>query len=142
MAYRPISKEQYDAAVSAAEKRSSRVFAAQAVSYNPASDQVEIALTDTLTAAVARLALTEWQDVPKQQFETIRLSAIGDALALGSHDVQIDLLGLMIEEIPDVVVATAMAKRAGSRTSEAKAVAARANGALGGRPKKTVVAAG
>ena len=85
---------------------------------------------------IPRCKISELAGLPPQDLADIRLSAIGDAITVGSCDVQIDLAGLIADIMPQTVVEKAFAKRGGRATSPTKANASRANGAKGGRPRK------
>ncbi len=140
MAFRQITTEQYEAAIAAAEAQGSRGVQVEAVNYDSDRDAITIQLSNVVSIEIMRSAVTEWADLPATDMQAIRLSAARDALAAGSSDVHVDIAGLLIDVIPDQLFRKAFARRGGQTTSDAKATAARANGARGGRPRKPVPA--
>ena len=99
-----------------------------------------LTVSDRCTLSLRRDLFTEWADVSDDHFATIRLSALQDAVMLEDHDVQISIAGLLRDALPPSFLSFALAQRGGAATSPAKAKAAQRNGALGGRPRKTVAA--
>lgn len=140
MGYKAITQKQYDHALAAGRKRLSRALRAESVRYDSGNGVVEIKLSNAVTVAVARSAITEWAQVPEKEMHEVRLSPLREAIAVPTHDVEIGVEGLLRDILPDDLFRRAFAHRGGSTKSQAKAEAARANGALGGRRK--VVAAG
>ena len=85
---------------------------------------------------IPRWKIGELTGLSPEDLSGIRLSAIGDAITVGSCDVQIDLAGLIADIMSQTVVEKAFIKRGGRTTSLTKANASRANGGKGGRPRK------
>lgn len=139
MGYKPITPEQYEEGRRIGRERLANALRAESVRYDPVSDSVVIGLSDTLTFGVKRSAIHEWADIPAEEFNKVRLSAVRDAIALGDYHVHINIAGLLSEALPNAFLRVAFAKRGGAAKSPEKAAAARANGALGGRPRKVPV---
>jgi hypothetical protein len=81
--------------------------------------------------------IPDLKDVAPTQLTRVRLSPVGDALELRELDIDIYVPGI----IRRILGFDALQRRAGSTKTPAKAAAARANGAKGGRPRKTPVKA-
>ncbi len=71
---------------------------------------------------------------------SIGVSAAGDALSWPVLDVDVYVPGLVERAFGTRLFARATGQRGGRRQSKAKAAAARANGAKGGRPRKRLTA--
>jgi hypothetical protein len=136
MAYQPITEAQIEVARAAGRQRRAQALHAEAVRYDPEGATVEIKLSDALMVRVSRTVLAEWADLPGEAWPRLRLSAERDALAVGDHDVQISIEGLLRAVLPDGFIRRALAHRGGKATSQAKTAAARVNGTAGGRPRK------
>lgn len=72
--------------------------------------------------------------------ESIRVSPAGDALSWPSLEMDVYVPGLVERVFGTCLFARATGQRGGLRRSTAKADAARANGAKGGRPRKRLPA--
>jgi hypothetical protein len=68
--------------------------------------------------------------------QSVSISPAGDALSWRSVDVDVYVPGLVARTFGTRLLAAASGRRGGRRKSKAKAAAARANGAKGGRPRK------
>jgi hypothetical protein len=135
MAFKPITEEQYVAGADIGRHRLETATIAQSVSYDATGDRIVLEIKDC-NLGIPRWKISELTGLSPQDLADIRLSAIGDAITVGSRDVQIDLAGLIADVMPQTVVEKAFAKRGGRATSSTKANASRVNGAKGGRPRK------
>lgn len=79
-------------------------------------------------------------DAPATALESIRVSPAGDALSWPSLDVDVYVPGLVERAFGTRLFAAATGRRGGRRRSKAKALAAKANGIKGGRPRKQLSA--
>jgi hypothetical protein len=70
------------------------------------------------------------------QLAAVELSPGGGALHWEALDVDLSVAGLLLASVGRAEKLRELARLAGATTSEAKAAAARANGAKGGRPRK------
>lgn len=71
-----------------------------------------------------------------KQLSAVELSPSGDGLHWEELDVDLSVPGLLLSALGRAEQLTELARIAGRSTSTAKADASRANGALGGRPRK------
>ena len=138
MGYKSITDEQYEAGRAAGRVRLSSALRAESVRFDSDSQTVVIRLSDKVSVGVSKATFTEWDTLSDDEMRDIRLSAVRDALAVGTHDVQVSIEGLLRDVMPEPLLNRAFAQRGGAATSPAKALAARVNGARGGRPKKAV----
>lgn len=74
-------------------------------------------------------------DVTGEDLAQVTLSPSGDGLHWDALDVQLSVPGLLLDALGAGSLAQELARRGGRSTSEAKADAARRNGAKGGRPR-------
>lgn len=139
MAYKPVTPQQYDSALKDGGERLSRIIQADGVRYDRDHDVVVIKLSDKASVEVERAAIPEWSSLSMDDMQEIRLSAVRDAIAVGSYDVHVSIEGLLRDVLPVAFLSRAFAQRGGTATSDAKAAAVRSNGARGGRPRKIAV---
>ena len=78
--------------------------------------------------------------ISRPNLEAILVSPTGDALSWPSLNVDVYVPGLVERAFGSRLFAVATGRRGGRRRSKAKAAAAKANGAKGGRPRKPVSA--
>jgi hypothetical protein len=135
MGFKPISQAAYEAGLASGRDRLARASTAEAVRYDSDSDRIVIVFPGC-EIVIPRDRIEEFDGHDARAMSEIRLSAIGDALAIGHGDVHVDIDGLLADLLPATAVAKAIAKRGGRSTSPAKSMAARKNGAKGGRPRK------
>ncbi len=76
----------------------------------------------------------------RSALDAIRVSPAGDVLSWPALDVDVYVPGLVERTFGTRLFARATGQRGGLRRSTAKANAARANGAKGGRPRKRLTA--
>jgi hypothetical protein len=128
-----ISDAQIDAAIARGEHVMASEPRAAAARYDRASERVVVELTNGCVFAFPpRLAqgLASASDEDLQQVEVL---GVGLGLHWEALDVDLSVPGLLAGLFG---TAAYMARRAGQAKSPAKAAAARANGAKGGRPKR------
>jgi hypothetical protein len=135
MGFKPISPSAYVAGLAAGRDDLARSSIAESVRYDTETDRIMIVFP-ACEVAIPHGQVREFAGLDTSAMATIRLSAVGDALAVGDSDVHVDIGGLLAELLPPAVVAKAIAKRGGRSRSSAKASAARRNGIKGGRPRK------
>lgn len=114
------------------ELRRTKPFAA-AARYDRAANRVIVDLTNGASFAFAPQLLQGMEGGTPDQFAEVEMIADGYGLHWEALDADFTVPGLL-----NGIFGTAkwMAQQAGRATSPAKAAAARANGAKGGRPKK------
>lgn len=84
---------------------------------------------------IPRRAIREFDGLPMDALKGLVVSVTGDALVHRSLDGEIAVPALVVAVLGPRRLSAAFARRGGQRTSKAKAAAARANGAKGGRPR-------
>ncbi len=105
--------------------------------YVPHRDALELEFVGGGTMTIPRRAIQELDNVPASALRAVTLSPAGDAISWRTLDVDIYVPGLVERAFGTRIFAAASGRRGGKRTSRAKASAARANGAKGGRPRST-----
>lgn len=127
-----------DAAIDAALERGRAAHAneprAAAVRYDRASGRVIVDLENGCTFAFPPRLAQGLEGASDDQLAAVEILGRGYGLHWEELDVDLSLPGLMAGIFGTKAW---MARRAGQTTSSAKAAAARANGAKGGRPRKT-----
>ena len=86
--------------------------------------------------AIPRKAVPGLESASAARMKTIVVSPARDALSWPSLDVDVYIPGLVERAFGARLFAGATGRRGGRRRSKAKAAAAKANGAKGGRPRK------
>lgn len=134
-----IMVELTDAQIEAANERGriAQQTEPRAVSarYDAKARRIVVELTSGATFAFPPALVQGLSDATPEQLADVEVSPVGYGLHWPRLDEDYSVPGLM-----NGVFGTAkwMAAKAGRATSEAKAAAARANGAKGGRPRKIV----
>ena len=127
-----------DAEIDAALKRGRVARASEpraaAARYDPQSERVVVDLTNGCTFAFPGRLAQGLEAATSDQLAAVEILGRGYGLHWEALDVDLSLPGLLSGLFGTRAY---MARRAGQTTSPAKAAAARANGAKGGRPRKT-----
>ena len=109
---------------------------AQAARYEPATGQVVVELTNGCIFTFPARALEGLADATDLQLAEVEVLGSGYGLHWEGLDADFTVPGLLMDLFgTQAWMAREQARRAGSATSPAKAAAARANGAKGGRPR-------
>lgn len=129
-----IGQREYDAAVERGRRFRETTPHAVAARFDAASGRIVVDLTNGATFAFFPQQLQGMEHGTPGQFAEVELIGDGYGLHWESLDADFTVPGLL-----NGVFGTAkwLAQRAGQSTSLAKAAAARANGAKGGRPRKS-----
>jgi hypothetical protein len=90
--------------------------------------------------AIPRKVVPGLERATAAKMESIEVSPAGDALSWPSLDVDVYVPGLVERAFGSRLFAAATGRRGGRTRSKAKAAAAKANGAKGGRPHKRLSA--
>jgi hypothetical protein len=135
MPFEPITDEAYETGIARGHERLARATIARSIRYDAETDRIELSL-DAMTISILRKAVREFEPLSAEEMAGLRLSAIGDAMAVAVYDVHVDIAGLLADLLPEGVIAKAFGKRGGMTVSEAKSRASRANGTKGGRPRR------
>jgi hypothetical protein len=129
-----------DAQAEAAEARGIAVLEteprAEAAYYDAASCRVIVDLTNGCTFAFPARRIQELEDASDEEIAEVEIAGAGFGLHWPSRDADLSVTGLMNGVFGTRRWMSELARRAGRATSPAKAAAARANGAKGGRPRK------
>ena len=129
-----------DAQAEAAEARGRATLAgeprAEAARYDAPSGRILVDLTNGCTFAFPARRVQELESASDAEIAEVEIAGAGFALHWPARDADLSLSGLMHGAFGTKAWMTELARRAGRTTSPAKAAAARANGAKGGRPRK------
>lgn len=128
-----LTKAQIDAALERGRIADQTEPRAAGARYDARSGRIIIELTNGATFAFPARLAEGLADAPPEALADIEILGTGDGLHWEQLDVDYSVPGLVAG-----IFGTArwMAARAGRASSPAKAAAARANGAKGGRPRK------
>jgi hypothetical protein len=108
------------------------------VSYNRRRDTVELRFAGGGMMAIPRELIPGTERASPDDLVGVSVARAGDAVSWRSLDVDVYIPGLVERAFGQRLFAAAAGRKGGLRTSSAKAAAARANGAKGGRPPKTL----
>ena len=133
----PTTDEELQNAVQAGRQRRHTQRRAASVRYDPARDAIEIELTDGAGVRLPRTMIGEFRDVSPADMEALRVSPVGYGIRLDAHDITISVHSLVAALATPEDMAASLGKLGGSAKTEKKRDSARANGAKGGRPRKT-----
>ncbi|MEA3042573.1 MAG: hypothetical protein QOH47_411 [Sphingomonadales bacterium] len=135
-----MTKHWSDAQIKAAQARGRKMMAeeprAASVRYDKASGRIVVELTNGCTFAFPARRVQGLENAAEAEIAEVEIAGLGFALHWPARDVDISLNGLMHGMFGTRRWMSELARRAGQTTSPAKAAAARANGAKGGRPRK------
>jgi hypothetical protein len=104
--------------------------------YDRASGMIVLGLTNDCTFAFPARRVEELEQATESEIAEVEIAGAGFALHWPTRDADLSLNGLMSGIFGTRRWMSELGRRAGSATSPAKAAAARANGAKGGRPRK------
>lgn len=104
--------------------------------YDVGRDAIDLKFRGGGSMMIPCQIIPHLKEAPTSSLELISISPAGDAFSWPSLDVDVYVPGLVERAFGTRLFATATGRRGGRRRSKAKAAAARANGAKGGRPRK------
>ncbi len=116
-------------------------FRTAQVTYDPATEQVAVMLTNGASFRVPVSIFPDVAEATEEVRASVRLSSDGDGLRWDALDVDYYWPYLMGELLGQAAWRRAASRTLASMTSPAKRRAARANGRKGGRPRKHAVGA-
>ena len=123
-------------AARAQEKRERRRgLRAMSARYDSTAERVELELSNGMMFAFPVQLIRALRSLTPSELRRVQLDDSGSALRWQGSDVDLSVPGLLLASVGDVDRRRHLARLAGSTRSAAKAAAARANGALGGRPR-------
>jgi hypothetical protein len=105
-------------------------------SYDSGRDVLNLTFRSGGSMAIPRRMVPGLDRATTSVLQSVSISPAGDALSWRSIDVDVYVPGLIERTFGTRLFAAASGRRGGRRKSKAKAAAARANGAKGGRPRK------
>lgn len=108
---------------------------AKSVRYDRVARRVLLELTNGFAFACPVRAIRALRRATAAQISEVELDASGGTLRWDALDIDLSVPGLLFSAIGAEERRRHLAQLAGSATSEAKAAAARRNGAKGGRPR-------
>ncbi len=129
-------RERFRRARSAGQARAEDPSAVLDATYDAARDAIDLTFRSGGSMAIPRRIVPGLEDAPEAALESITVSPAGDALSWRSLDIDVYVPGLVERAFGTRLFARSTGRRGGRRRSKAKAAAARANGAKGGRPRK------
>ena len=129
-----ITDAQIDAALERGKLALETEPRAATARYDRQLDRVIVDLTNGCTFAFPPRIAQGLEAASADQLAEVEILGLGYGLHWEGLDVDLSLPGLMAGILGTKAY---MVRRAGQATSQAKAAAARANGAKGGRPRKT-----
>jgi hypothetical protein len=115
------------------EDRQAGLRAAKAF-YDPIDELLMIETTLGFRWGIPKGRIPALSKASPQELIQLTLSPSGDGLHWEELDVQLSVPGLLVDALGAGTLAKELARRGGQSTSDAKAEAARRNGAKGGRP--------
>lgn len=108
--------------------------------YDVRRDGVELTFRGGGSMLIPRRRIPDLNRAPSSALERITVSPAGDALSWPSLDLHVYVPGLVERAFGVRLFAAATGRQGGQKTSKAKAAAAKANGAKGGRPRRRISA--
>ena len=133
-------RERYARARALGQARAKDPSAVVDARYDPDGDFIDLKFGGGGSMAIPRKIVPGLERATESQMESIIVSPAGDALSWPSLDVDVYVPGLVERAFGTRLFAAATGRRGGRRRSKAKAAAAKANGAKGGRPRKRLSA--
>lgn len=103
--------------------------------YDAINDLVMIETTRGFRWGIPRHRIAPLATASPEELKQLTISPSGDGLHWEALDVHLSVPGLLVDALGAGTLAKELARRGGQSTSDAKADAARRNGAKGGRPK-------
>ena len=133
-------RERFARAREVGQRQSHDPSAVRGARYVPRRDAVELEFVGGGTMLIPRALIPELDGVSPAIIGSVTVSPAGDSLSWRALDVDLDVPGLVERAFGTRLLAASTGRRGGRRTSKAKATAAKANGARGGRPRKRLTA--
>jgi hypothetical protein len=109
-------------------------------SYDAERDDVALSFRGGGAMTIPRKMIPGLRGASPAKLTAIEVSPAGDALSWPSLDVDVHIPGLVERAFGTRLFAASTGRRGGRKRTKAKAAAAKANGAKGGRPRKRLTA--
>ena len=129
-------RERYARARARGEARLHDASAVVEAHYDPDGDFIDLKFGGGGSMAIPRTAVPGLQRASASRLASVVVSPAGDALSWPALDVDVYVSGLVERAFGSRLFAASTGRRGGRTRSKAKAAAAKANGAKGGRPRK------
>ena len=104
--------------------------------YDSDADAIDLKFIGGGSMSIPRRIVPGLEHATESAIESIVVSPAGDALSWPSLNIDVYVPGLVERAFGTRLFAASTGRRGGRRRSKAKATAARADGAKGGRPRK------
>jgi hypothetical protein len=133
-------RERYAHARARGKARAEDASAVVTARYDPGADAIDLRFGGGGSMSIPRKLVPGLAKVSEAKIDSIVISPAGDALSWPSLDVDVHVPGLVERAFGTRLFAASTGRRGGRRRTKAKAAAAKANGAKGGRPRKRLTA--
>ena len=133
-------RERYAQARARGKARAKDPSAVVDARYDPHADAIDLRFSGGGSMSIPRRFVLGLERASESKMESIVISPAGDALSWPSLDLDVYVPGLVERAFGTRLFAASTGRRGGRRRSKAKAAAAKANGAQGGRPRKRLTA--
>ena len=138
---RRLTTAQIDTAFRRRDQRLAKEPLAISVRYIPTRNSIVVEMNNGASLVIPRQLLQGLGDASESQLRHARVTGRGTSLSWPDLDADFTIMSLLHGVYGGKKWMSELARRAGAATSEAKARAARLNGAKGGRPSKAAGAA-
>jgi hypothetical protein len=129
-------RERYTQARARGKARARDPSSIVAAQYDSDADTIYLKFSGGGSMSIPRTIVPGLERASESKVEMIVVSPAGDALSWPSLDVDVYVPGLVERAFGTHLFAASTGRRGGRRRSKAKAAAAKANGAKGGRPRR------
>ena len=139
MAHRRMTDAEILAQIPAAREREKderrRGLRALSARFDASARRVELELSNGMLFAFPVQLIRALERLSPSELRKVSVDSSGGALRWEDRDIDLSVPGLLLASVGEVDRRRYLARLAGSTRSRSKAAAARANGALGGRPR-------
>lgn len=132
----PREEREYVSAVRRGEKGRAAGLRATWATYDATQQRVVLELINGYSFGIPLARLPEIASASARELAAVEVVGAGSILHWEALDADYSIPALITTGVGTASAAREFARRGGRATSEAKAAAARANGAKGGRPRK------
>jgi hypothetical protein len=133
-------RERYAHARARGKARAEDPSAVVGARYDSIADAIDLRFGAGGSMSIPRRLVPGLERASETKIESIVVSPAGDALSWPSLDVDVYVPGLVERAFGTRLLAASTGRQGGRRRSKAKASAAKASGAKGGRPRKRLTA--
>jgi hypothetical protein len=133
-------RERFASAREIGQRQSHDPSAVTGARYVSRRDAIALEFSGGGTMTIPCELIPELEGLSPAVLASVSVSPAGDAVSWRAADIDLYIPGLVERAFGERIFAASSGRRGGRRKSEAKAAAARMNGARGGRPRKGLVA--